>query len=371
MSKAMQPRIRPNKAGNYYVLYNKNGRSRTDSLRTKDVSVAAARFQGWLDGHRIETSVSDDPIISDILEWWMDQWIRGRMLSENRYPAIVNNLNKYFGNMRISEITRLDSAKYIQLRRSGAIAGKRGRRSVSSFDQPFGHGAADNTIHHEMKELIAALNFMTAKVEPRERRLLKEFLPFIEPCPKGPPRNRVLSEEELNALQIKCTNHVFNGPGSRPTNRISRISRFVWLAIETAQRKTAILELKWSQVDFEKGKRGLIFFNPEGRNQTSKHRPPLPISTKLLEVLKIAYDQKVSDYVLDKPTGLDYQITKVGEEVGIGQLHAHLFRHTWATHRAMEGKTIEKIAQFLGDTEETVRKNYIHLTPDYLEDVVD
>jgi predicted transcriptional regulator len=37
----------------------------------------------------------------------------------------------------------------------------------------------------------------------------------------------------------------------------------------------------------------------------------------------------------------------------------------------MEGKTIEKIAQFLGDTEETVRKNYIHLTPDYLEDVVD
>ena len=358
MSKAMQPRIRPNKAGNYYVLYNKNGRSRTDSLRTKDVSVAAARFQGWLDGHRIETGVSDDPIISDILEWWMDQWIRGRMLSEDRYPSVVKNLNKYFGNMRVSEITRKDSAKYIELRRNGFISGN-------------SRGAADSTIYHEMKELIAALNFMTSKVEPRERRLLKEFLPFIEVCQKSPARDRVLSKDELNALQIKCTNHVFNGPGSRPTNRISRISRFVWLAIETAQRKTAILELKWSQVDFEMGKRGLIFFNPEGRNQTSKRRPPLPISPKLLEVLKFAYDQKVSDYVLDKPTGLDYQITKVGEEVGIDRLHAHLFRHTWATHRAMEGKTIEKIAQFLGDTEETVRKNYIHLTPDYLEDVVD
>ena len=363
MSKAMQPRIRPNKAGNYYVLYNKNGRSRTDSLRTKDVSVAAARFQGWLDGHRIETGVSDDPIISDILEWWMDQWIRGRMLSEDRYPSVVKNLNKYFGNMRVSEITRKDSAKYIELRRNGFISGN-------------SRGAADSTIYHEMKELIAAFNFMTSKVEPRERRLIKEMLPFIEVCQKSPARDRVLSKDELQSLKDKCLKDAYIGPIAwrgirRPSNRVSRISRFLWLAMETAQRKTAILELKWSQVDFEMGKRGLIFFNPEGRNQTSKRRPPLPISSKLLEVLKIAYDQKVSDYVLDKPTGLDYQITKFGEEVGIERLHAHLFRHTWATHRAMEGKTIEKIAQFLGDTEETVRKNYIHLTPDYLEDVVD
>jgi len=351
--------MQPNKAGNYYVHYHQDGRSQRDSLRTKDVSIAAARFQGWLDGHRIETNISDDPIISDILEWWMDQWIRGRMLSENRYPAVVANPNKYFGNMRVSEITRKDSAKYIELRRSGAITGQPGR------------GAADSTIYHEMKELRAALNFMTAKVEPRERRLIKEMLPFIEVCQKSPSRDRVLSNDELQSLRDKCLEDALTGPIFRPSNRMSRISRFVWLAIETAQRKTAILELKWSQVDFEMGKRGLIFFNPEGRNQTSKRRPPLPISTKLLEVLKIAYDQKVSDYVLDKPTNLDYHIIKVGEEVGIDRLHAHLFRHTWATHRAMEGKTIEKIAQFLGDTEETVRKNYIHLTPDYLEDVVD
>ena len=81
------------------------------------------------------------------------------MLSEDRYPAVVANLNKYFGNMRVSEITRKDSAKYIELRRNGFISGN-------------SRGAADSTIYHEMKELIAAFNFMTSKVEPRERRLI-------------------------------------------------------------------------------------------------------------------------------------------------------------------------------------------------------
>ena len=48
-----------------------------------------------------------------------------------------------------------------------------------------------------------------------------------------------------------------------------------------------------------------------------------------------------------------------------------MFRHTWATNAVIDGKPIEQVAAFLGDTVDTVRKNYIHLTPDYLRSVVD
>ena len=37
------------------------------------------------------------------------------------------------------------------------------------------------------------------------------------------------------------------------------------------------------------------------------------------------------------------------------------FRHTWATNAVIDGKPIEQVAAFLGDTVDTVRNNYIHL----------
>ena len=60
---------------------------------------------------------------------------------------------------------------------------------------------------------------------------------------------------------------------------------------------------------------------------------------------------------------------KVSSALKIDGLTAHVFRHTWATRKVMAGVPIAKVAAFLGDNEETVSKNYIHLSPDYFRDV--
>ncbi len=130
--------------------------------------------------------------------------------------------------------------------------------------------------------------------------------------------------------------------------------------METAQRKTAILELKWEQVDFE---RRIITFNPYGRNQTIKRRPPIPTSSRLIPLLTRYHKERVND--------CHEAIKRVGKELQIDGLSAHVFRHTGATNAVIDGKPIEQVAAFLGDTVDTVRKNYIHLTPDYLRSVVD
>ena len=140
------------------------------------------------------------------------------------------------------------------------------------------------------------------------------------------------------------------------------------IALDTAQRKTAIETLRWDQVDLE---RNQIQFNPQGRLQTIKKRPALSISPKLKPVLEMAKAEAINGYVLDRPTNLYQHVKTLGRSLGIDDLHPHVFRHTWATRAVTRGVEIEKVALFMGDTVETVRKNYAHLAPEYLSDVHD
>ena len=57
--------------------------------------------------------------------------------------------------------------------------------------------------------------------------------------------------------------------------------------------------------------------------------------------------------------------------MGMPELSAHVFRHTWASHSAEDGLDMKIIAAFLGDTMKTVEENYMHLSPDYLRQAVD
>lgn len=330
----------------WYVAYTKDGRSKRDSLRTTDLQTAEVRFQGWLKERRLHIEVQDDPYIADILELWMDQWITGRMLSESRYPSVCKNLNAYFGKMRVSEIEREHSRTYCQLRQDGKIGTSK---------------ASNSTVRLELQRLRAALRFMMERVEPKEQRLPQSVIPYVELPHASPPRNRVLSKDEIQLLRETCPNLVIKG-----SNRMSRIGRFVMLALETAQRKTAICELTWSQVKFDVNQ---IHFNPEGRRQTQKHRPTVPISPVLRPVLERAFEERINDYVIDHDRGVWEPLKKLASDLGIDGLHPHVFRHTWATHAVMRGVPMKKVAMFLGDREKTVIETYQHLAPDYLEDV--
>jgi integrase len=330
----------------WYVSYPKNGRSQRDSLRTKDLQTAEVRFQGWLKERRLHIEVQDNPRVEDVLELWMQQWITGRMLSESRYPSICKNLNKYFGRMRVSEIEREHSRTYRHLRQNAKIGTSK---------------ASNSTVRAELQRLRAALRFMVERVEPKEQRLPQTMIPYIELPHASPPRNRVLSKDEIQLLRETCPNLTM-----RRSNRMSRIGRFVMLAMETAQRKTAICELKWDQVKFDLNQ---IYFNQEGRLQTQKKRPTVPISPVLRPVLERAFEERINDFVIDHSNGVWSPLKKLASDLGIEGLHPHVFRHTWATQAVLRGVPLKKVAMFLGDKEKTVIENYQHLSPDYLEDV--
>lgn len=71
---------------------------------------------------------------------------------------------------------------------------------------------------------------------------------------------------------------------------------YMILGINTMARPSAILDLKWTQVNFD---RGLIDFNPPGRVQTSKRRPIVPINRPLRTALEAAYEARQTEYVVE------------------------------------------------------------------------
>ena len=351
-------RIEQAKSGIWYVHYAENGRSQRASLRTKVESVAQQRFGGWLEDRVTAEMMSDDPTVERILELWYTQWIDGRMLSQVRYPSVINNLTKYFGDYRISQLMRRHSKEYIALRSAGTIGTK---------------PAANGTIRQELLKLRAAFNFMWEKVEPRELRIDRSLIPYVELPPESPPRDEIFTKQELSDIYHFCMNDGARAGSKYQGNDswLTREARFIIFAMETAQRKTAILELTWEQIHMD---RKWIRFNPTGRHQTSKRRAPVPISDKLMAMLeKIQSNPRPKTFypvpVLESTTGITHGFKRIMDELGlVGS--PHKFRHTWASHAAMDGVPMNQIAAMLGDTQKTVEKNYLHLSPDYLRSAV-
>lgn len=262
------------------------------------------------------------------------------VVAVERLDFAAANLLPHFGPMKVAKIRQDDVQSYIRKRHAGKI----GRKS------------SDATIRRELNAMTAAINFCAVK----ERCIPIGDIPYI-PMPKvAPPKDVWLKKPELEDFIQRIR-------ALHPEGRLSRIYRFVMIASQTAARRASIAELKWSQIDLE---HRIIKFNPDGRVQTAKRRPVVPISDALLEVLKRAYNERISDYVLDHSGDVAKLFDRAAEAVGYPHVTPHVLRHTWATHAAIAGVDTWKIAGVLGDNEATVRRNYLHYNPEYLRDAV-
>ena len=65
----------------------------------------------------------------------------------------------------------------------------------------------------------------------------------------------------------------------RQRRKVPHLLRFCIISLNTLARPDAVLDLSPMQVDI---KRRLIKLNPDGRRQTKKYRPVVPISETLL-----------------------------------------------------------------------------------------
>jgi len=243
----------------------------------------------------------------------------------------VAALAPFFGKMMVSEITPEACRKYARQRK-----------------------VKPATIARELTTLAAALNH-----DRKEGRLT--LVPHIPMPPQPPAKDRWLSPVEAAAL-IRAARH--------DRQARSHLTRFIVLALYTAARSGAILDLRWNQVKIEQG---LIDFNPPGRTQTKKGRAIVPISRRLMTLLRRWKAKgRPNGYVINiagQPVGSIKKSFKAAAKRAKGKLAdvtPHTLRHTSATWMAQRGVPLFAVAKFLGQKVAGTTEKYAHSDPEFL-----
>lgn len=179
--------------------------------------------------------------------------------------------------------------------------------------------------------------------------------PEIERPAKPQPKDRWLTLPEIDRLlEVHTELHV-------------KVA--IHLLLATAGRVTAVLELTWDRVDFERGQIDLRVDAIGPR----KGRATVPINPGLRAVLVSAKAFAMTNYVVEwagKPVAsIKTGFARAVKDAGLVGVTPHVLRHTAAVHMAAAGIQMSQISQFLGHTSTAVTERvYARFAPDHLRD---
>lgn len=335
-------RLERNHLGFYEIRWTEKGRSKRISTRTNILAVAEEIHAKHLTG--VRDAEKNKTTIAAFLDAYWNEWVQEQVMDKDRIADCMTPLRAHFGTLSLCDLANGSVATYKADRASGKL----------------GRPAKDATIRRELVTLVAALNHAV-----RQRRVRSEEVPHIPMPPASPPREFWLNEREEEAFLALAE--------STSGERLSRVHRFVAIALDTAARRKSIETLRWDQVDLDAK---VIRYQADGRRQKKKRRVPVPISDRLLPLLERAYRERTGEYVLGTPYSIQHQfealIARAIKEIGpkFQYLTIHDLRRTWATLAARAGVDLFQIAGVLGDTFATVERVYAHHSPDHLRTAI-
>lgn len=239
----MHPQAKLKLYRNYWhAVWTEGGATRRRSLKTKDQDAARRRFDHWKRFPK-----------GDLIEDAAALYLAARhdaVVDPERLKNAWKVARPFFGHLRPAQVTKPLCREYIAHRRR--------------------LGRGDGTIRRELGMVRAALYYVDKG----------KHAEFAFP-PPPPPNERYLTHEEYYRLLCAAmTPHV---------------ELFIVLALTTAGRVSAILDLTWNRVDF---KRSLIYL---GRQEEArrKGRATVPLLDSLRPYLDKALDEAQTDYVIE------------------------------------------------------------------------
>lgn len=146
---------------------------------------------------------------------------------------------------------------------------------------------------------------------------------------------------------------------------------FVQLALGTAARKTAILDLTWDRVDLERARIVLS----KGQD-TNKGRATVQINKQLVEALREAKKDVPCEHVIchggHAVKSIDKGFREAAKTAGLAGVTPHTLRHSAAVWLVEDGHSIAEVAQFLGHSNlNTTYRVYARYSPNHLKKLAD
>lgn len=292
--------------------YAKQPTGKRQSLKTKDKKLALSRLEDLKRGPR-------GPLILSAIEHYFAE-----KQHKASYPQMLiawKHLQPWFGHLRHDQVTRQVCRLYATSREKD--------------------GVRPGTIGRELSVVKSAVRYSFPNTPSQ----------WDIPSP-GPSRETRLTKAEYRKLVGACD--------------VYHVRLFVILALNTGARRSAILELTWDRVDFE---RRLINLRVDGLQ--GKGRAIVPMTEMAFTALKEASDLAQSGHVIEY-AGQPIKAVKRGfkravERAGLDKVTPHVLRHTAATWMAEAGVPMTEIAAYLGHRDSRVTERiYAKFTPTYL-----
>jgi integrase len=307
--------------GRFVVTWTEDGKRRRYRLAARTAAEAESEAR---DRIRRETLGRGPLTVADVWAAFAAERA-GRPVAENlRHTG--KSVLPHFGALRPDQITTADCRAYAKARRAA--------------------GLADGTIWTHLGQLRSALSWA-------ERMRLIDRAPHIERPSQPAPKDRRLSDDEIaRLLAAEAEPHV----------RLAAI-----LMLTTAGRVTALLELKWERVDFERGR--IYLRTPDMLTRKGRGNPP--INDTLRAALLTARAAALSPYVVEWAGGPVKSIKKgfasMCRRAKLDDVSPHVLRHTAACRMAEAGIPMEEISQFLGHSNVRVTAAvYARYSPEHL-----
>lgn len=208
---------------------------------------------------------------------------------------------------------------------------------------------ANGTIAEELRKLRAALRWAAGEGFVDMPR------PWTIPL-RVKPRDRWLTQQEADALVAGAV---------EPHVRL-----YLTLALHTAARSNAILELPWRAVDLE---RRIVAYPAK---LGGKRRVAVPINDTLLNALQEARDHATTEWVIEyggkRVTRMNGGWRGALRRSGIAHCTRHDLRRTAGSLMIQSGVPLELVSAVLGHrSTEVTRSVYAHLAIEHLRPAMD
>lgn len=260
----------------------------------------------------------------------------------------IERLAPFWGNLKLEDIRTSKSKEYVEYR----------KKEFNSWQKNGGYKTkrtlTDQTVRREIEQLQAAINYAY-------KDNIITINPYVWKPQKSKAKTLWLTNSEAAALLRTAKNY--------PRVR-DYLPLFILIGLHTGARSEAILNLTWTDINFETNR---IDFSTN--NKHNKRGANIPIPRQLRHVLIRHRKRGVeTGHVIHRDQqpikSVKTSWASVCKEAGLEEVTPHTMRHTAASWRMQQGVPPALIAKYLGHTtSQMVENTYGHLAPDHLENV--
>jgi integrase len=259
---------------------------------------------------------------------------------------------------------RPDIKAALTLQRKAAHRAKRlnaffGSRLLSEIDGPLcrqytKQSSTDAMARRDLEDLRSAIS------HHRKEGLHDKIISVVLPD-RRPERERWLEREEAAQLLWAAWRRA----------KCQHVAKFILVALYTGRRAAVVCgasfvrEMGRTWVDLRRG----FLRPPERARKTKKRNPPIPLPAGLLAHLR-RWHARGARYVVEwngHPIWrLDKTVSLIAEDIKLGHITPHVFRHTAATWQMQAGTDLFEASKYLGMTVRTLEETYGHHRPQHL-----